>query len=504
MFRPFNPIDSLSRGTRHFVGIDETNGSYESVSNMSLANRIKRQVAGSPNVLREGFDSKQVFSGGGPISYRGPGLNNFLVNEKFGVINRRFADTTNYRESATLEKVYPICGTKGYFSLRVLKAPALYLIAESAEKNGVKFGDVSTSVDIQDAACWRFDTTDAPEPNSGMLINKRFPGMALTVVDDNTIRLLMPGGEDKTRYYLTEERALSTYDGMPMPRPPKFSDFEIRNGWDLADMGRNYGPLEFRSYELEPTSTRTAEACAAAAAKQPMANGFVFIGGGSDDGKNCRIKAGGYWPALTGTTEALSKLVSGKLKGEAAGMYRDPTESFEIRRGWNVDDANINYGANQSYELEPIRTPTAEACAAAALQNPRANSFVFVPGAAKNCRIKAGGFWPEMDTPDASWSSLIGGILKGKSMNDNFEVRKGYNLADANRSYGDTPSYELKPVRAYSAENCAEIAMNEPKANGFVYMPSRYGADNCKLKVGGFWPAGQDPNWSKLTAGIKK
>jgi hypothetical protein len=416
LFRPANSIDELSRGTRQFILGDRGQGAYNNVCNLSLSERIKKYPSG----IIENFEvatappANKVFNDGGKISLRGPGMNSFLsASGNSSIKNAKFVDTTNYRENASFEKVYPICGTPGYFSIRLTNSPAKYLIAIHADKDGVKFDDVSAMVDVQDGACWRFDTTGAVETGGGMLINKRFPGLTLTVVDENTIKLQEPGGDDKNTFQMVQERALSTYTGYPTPRPVKFSDFEIKNGWDLADMGISYGPPEFRSYELQPTAARTAEACAEKVSKFPLANGFVFIPPGTgEDAMNCRIKVGGYWPELTGTSEYLKNIVSGKLKGDAAGIYKDPIESFNIRRGWNVADNNNSAGSNPSYEIEQTSVLTPEMCATKALQNPKANSFVFIPRSNKNCSIKVGGYWPSKEEPNRVWSGLIGGILK--------------------------------------------------------------------------------------------
>lgn len=417
MFRPYD--NNLTRGTRHFMLGEGFQNSYQNVGHLSLAQRIERS---------EGFQnatdtSKSIFSGNETISIRGPGQNSFLtvdnqVNDA-KIINKNFVNTPAFRVSATMEKVYPICGTAGYFSIVLKNNPALHLVAKSSEKNGVVFSEVSTLVDIQDSACWTFNTTNADEIGSGTLMNKSYPGLVLTVQDDNTIMLqTLSASVDKRRNYLVIERGLSTYDAAPMPRRAKFSDFEIRKGVGLMDLNRRFGPIEFRSTELEPTSARSVEECAEKALAYPEANGFVFLGDRSERGKNCRIKAGAFWSRYTTIDPTLAHSISGRLKGDVGVMYQDPIDSFETKRGRNVADKNISYGPNPSYELAPIFTRNAEACAAAALHNTKADSFVFVPREKKNCRLKVGGFW-EPGPENPMHSSLISGILKSKLVNKN-------------------------------------------------------------------------------------
>lgn len=418
MLRSGNHVDNLTRGTRQFILGNPPLGSYKSVSNLSLTDRVRRAYS-----VNEGYadfkpaeegntgQTNQVFTGGGILSYRGPGMRNFVNTTGSGIRCTKFENTSIYRGNATFEKVYPVCGTKGFFSLRLVNTPSLYLIASTPEAGGeVKFADISVMVDVQDGACWRFDKTGAVEQYSGMLINKRFPGLPLTVVDENTMKLQAPGGDDKTRYYLVEERGLSTYDGEPDSRPTTFGDFEIRYGQDLADYNISFGPENLRSHELQPVSRRTAEECAAEVAKNPNANGFVFIPPElSGDGLNCRIKAGGYWPELTGKNEDLARLVAGKLKGDPPGLsYQNPIAPFEIRYGWEVADNNDIVGG--SHELAQTNVPFAEFCAARALREPRANGFTYIPGAQNNCRVKVGGYWRTNNNP--AFKKAVSGIIK--------------------------------------------------------------------------------------------
>lgn len=473
---------------------------------VNSANTFVRNVGGRSLVDRvraiQGFQNPappQIFTGGGMVTFRGPGRNSFIVRNGFAVNCRNFENTTAYRNNGTFEKVYPVCGTPGYFSLRVASAPALYLIAQNST---VTIGDINTLVDVQNAACWQTLNGPCTETGSVILTNKSHPGLALTIRSDTEIVMEAPG-VDQSKFCLMEERGINTYSNVPDPRPAVFSDYDVRERWVLADMNRSFGPKEFRSYELPPTSARTVEECAAAASAIKESNGFVFLPQGSYDGKNCKIKAGGFWPTLRTQDPNWRNTISGRLKVDIANSYRDPIADFDIRRGWNVADINLTYGSNPSYELEQTVTRTPEECAAAALRNPKANSFLFVPNSDKPCRMKVGGFWPENQEP--VHASYVGGIIKSKAP-ESFDYRPGFTVHNDNRSYGDNPSYELKEVEAYSPENCAEIALKNDKVNGFIYLPKRFSADkgNCRQFIGGRWGPVSNEAQNAFTAGMKK
>ncbi len=425
MHHSVNPIGNLTRGVR-LLSPTDVRERFTKVGNKSLAERVGMEGFGS-NSFAEGFGSNralvhsfaegfaaaapapeadQIFTGGGLFSLRGPGRNNFLCADNFRVVNRPFENTPDFRAKATFSKVFPICGTKGYFSLRLVSAPALYLVANNGN---VEVGPVDSIISTQNSACWQ-TVKCGSEENAVSLTNKAFPGLVLTVVDDNTIRMLQSSGSGE-KVCISEERGLSSYAGTPYPRPPILADFEVRNGWLLSNLNRKFGPTQFRSYELDPRTARTYQECAAEVAKHREANGFIFLPEGSYSGKNCRIMAGGFWPLKPMPPGNENRVISGRVRGTAAQTeYRDPIESFEIRTGWGVKDINTRVGANPSYELDQRNTPTAEGCAAEALRDPRANSFIFIPGDKLNCRVKVGGFWPEKQSEVQA--TFTAGILK--------------------------------------------------------------------------------------------
>jgi hypothetical protein len=489
MLRSLSRIEDFEVGARH-LPVNSANTFARNVGGRSIVDRV--------NAI-QGFQNPQIFTGGGSVTLRGPGRNSFLVRNGFAVNCKNFENTMAYRNNSTFEKVYPVCGTAGYFSLHLATTPALYLIAKDST---VIISDISTIVDVQNAACWQTLPGPCTEMGSVILTNKAYPGLALTIRSDTEIVMEAPG-VDQSKFCLMEERGLNTYTNVPDPRPAVFSDYDIRQGWPLADLNRAFGPKEFRSHELSPTTARTVEECAAKASAIKDANGFIFLPQGSYDGKNCKIKAGGFWPTLRSEDPNWRTTISGKLKVDIANSYRDPISDFDIRRGWGIRNMNIAYGPNPSYEEHQTVTRTPEACAAAALRHPKANSFLFVPSSDKPCRMFVGGFWTEKQDP--IHASFVGGILRSQAP-ESFDYRPGELIYNENRAYGNNPSYELKEVEAYSPENCAEIALKNDKVNGFVYLPKRFspGKGNCRQFIGGRWGPVTNEGQRVFTAGMKK
>lgn len=251
----------------------------------------------------------------GPISYRGPGQRNFLYGApNVNAENRAFEDTMTYRQATTFIKVYPICGTEGYFSLQSSNNKSAYLIAVGADSEIVaRVIEITNLVDVMDRACWR-ELKGCPDPNFRMLENKLFPGLTLTL--DNK-KIIIASSQGATGQNCWEIARPSTAD-MPLPpnpRPRVRDDYDVRDGENLYDNDRSWGPVSVRSYELDPTWTRNWEECLDHAIKEPLANGFVFIKPGHSHG-NCRTKVGGYWKANRDFYEVQADklLVSGMLK----------------------------------------------------------------------------------------------------------------------------------------------------------------------------------------------
>lgn len=89
---------------------------------------------------------------------------------------------------------------------------------------------------------------------------------------------------------------------------------------------------------------------------------------------------------------------------------------------------------------------------------------------------------------------------------DDMEIRRGWNLSDNNISWGpeEQRSYELQPQFTRTAEECAQKATENPKANGFVFLGYN-DVGNCKTKVGGYWNENRSrfdiENHARLTSG---
>jgi hypothetical protein len=243
--------------------------------------------------FEESFQQGQI-TDPGPISYRGPGPRNFLYGAPdVNAENRAFENTRIYRQTTTFIKVYPICGTEGYFSLQSSTNDKAYLIAVGAESEIVaRVVEINNLVDITDRACWQ-ELKGCPDPNFRMLENKLFPGLTLTLDNNKIIIASSQGTNGQSCWEITRPATID----MPMPpssRPRTRDDYDIRDGENLYDNNRSWGPESVRSYELHPTWTRTWEECLDHAIKQPLGNGFVFIKPGHSHG-NCRTKVGGYW-----------------------------------------------------------------------------------------------------------------------------------------------------------------------------------------------------------------
>ena len=247
----------------------------------------------------DGFtNGRVILPDPGPLSYRGPGSTNFLYGRVSDerAANTAFADTAEYRAATTFVKVYPICGTDGYFSLKPSTNMSSYLAAIDIGNNNIvaRAIVINSAVDIADAACWK-ELSSVGCPDAQIMIeNKKYPGLVMMVGDDNkTVSIGTKNSKIKQNCW-EKSPANTTLQGRPKAREREAADAEIRQGWDLSDDNRKWGPEEQRSYELQPQFTRDAMKCAEKAAENPIANGFVFIGNGDSFG-NCRTKVGGYW-----------------------------------------------------------------------------------------------------------------------------------------------------------------------------------------------------------------
>jgi hypothetical protein len=270
------------------------------------------------------FDFKEDFVDGrvilpdpGPLSYRGSGSRSFLYStaNDSRASNLPFKDTAEYRSSSTFEKVYPICGTDGYFSLKPSSDMKLYLVAiDLGGRNIVaRVIDIVNQVDIIDAACWREITGANCPAGQVVLENKRYPGMVLLVSGDKTSVNIGVRGSNIKESCWEKAPANTTFQGIPSARMRTGEDAQIRRGWDLSDDNRSWGPVEQQSYELEPQYTRSWEECAEKAAQNPKANGFVFVG--ISESGNCKTKVGGYWNENRDryAAEAHRNIISGKF-----------------------------------------------------------------------------------------------------------------------------------------------------------------------------------------------
>ncbi len=259
MERSLNPIENFRRGTRFLGG-------------------------------REGFQAGGTqIPDPGPVSYQGPGPANYIYDpSNADVINKKISNTQDYRERSTFIKVFPICGTPGYFSLQSSLNDRLYLCAYPKGNEVVaRVIGVDNTIELTNAACWR--EIPCTEANTVKLENKGYPGLYMTA-DGKTITVISGAEKDKACFL---KSPANTSPSVIFPKVPKsLSDMEVRDGWNLSDDRRTFGRNP--SYELDPTYTRTWQECAEKALIAPDANGFVFIKPGDSFG-TCRTKVGGYW-----------------------------------------------------------------------------------------------------------------------------------------------------------------------------------------------------------------